>query len=132
MAIFYVAIIERAADGFGVFFPDIPGCVSVGDTIQGAAKAADDALQSHLQVSLEHGEKAPPARSLDEIEHDPDVDEVARILVRYDPPSKAIRVNVTISENQLDEIDRYAAANGFTRSGVLVQAAREMMRRDGT
>jgi predicted RNase H-like HicB family nuclease len=129
MAVFYVAIIERGEDGFGVFFPDVPGCVSVGATVQEAASSAQDALQAHLELALEHGEGLPQARALDAIEADPEVDEVARVLVRFEPPGKAVRVNVTLAENQLAEIDRYAAGHGFTRSGMLAQAAREMMRR---
>lgn len=34
----YPAIIERGPEGFGVFFPDLPGCVSAGDTQEETAR----------------------------------------------------------------------------------------------
>jgi len=59
MVKFYAAIIERAKNGFGVFFPDIPGCTSAGATIHEAAANAKQALQTHLTLNLEYGEALP-------------------------------------------------------------------------
>lgn len=64
-----------------MFFPDLPGCTSAGDTLQEAALGAEEALSGHLAVSLEHGDAVPAPSELDAIERDPEVDEVARILV---------------------------------------------------
>jgi hypothetical protein len=42
--IHYPATVERAGDGdFGVFFPDLPGCTSGGDTLAGSPAAQIDA-----------------------------------------------------------------------------------------
>jgi metal-responsive CopG/Arc/MetJ family transcriptional regulator len=38
-----------------------------------------------------------------------------------------MRINVTIPEHALREIDAYAEAHGFTRSGFLVTAAKRQM-----
>lgn len=116
----YPAIIERGAEGFGVFFPDLPGCVSAGATVQEAALNAEEALNGHLQVSAEHGDDIPPPSDLDAIERDPDVDEAARILVRGERPGRAVRVQVSIEEGLLARIDRVAA----NRSRFLADAAR--------
>ena len=48
------------------------------------------------------------------------------VSVKTEQP-KAIRVNVTLPEDVLAQIDRYAEAHGFTRSGLLAQAARKLM-----
>ena len=37
----------------------------------------------------------PAPTPLDAIEHDPEVDEEARVLARFAPPAKAVRVNIT-------------------------------------
>jgi hypothetical protein len=37
---FYTAIVEKAKNGFGVFFPDLPGCTSFGRTVEEAAANA--------------------------------------------------------------------------------------------
>ncbi len=130
MACYFPAIVEKASDGFGVFFPDLPGCTSAGATVQEAALNAEEALQAHIDLSIEHGEAIPEPSPLDRITTDPDVTEVARILVRAEPPGRAVRVNITIPEDLLAAVDRYAARTGYSRSGLLAQAVRERMQRD--
>lgn len=130
MACYYPAIIERAADGFSVFFPDLPGCASAGGTLQEAAVNAEEALQAHIDLTVEHGEPIPDPTPLDQIETDPDVDEAARILVRAEPPGRSVRVNITLPAELLSAVDRYATRQGFTRSGLLALAVRERMRRE--
>lgn len=131
MASYYPAIVERAADGgFGVFFPDLPGCTSGGDSVQEAARNAEEALQSHVDLLAEGGDPLPEPSDLDRLAVDADVQEAARLLVRVEPPRRAVRVNVTIAEDLLAAVDRFAERRGLTRSGFLAQAARDAMRRD--
>lgn len=82
----YVAIIERGAEGFGAFFPDFPGCVSTGDTIQETARNAEEALRGHVASMICDGDTIPPATALDDIPTDPDVTEAARIMVQVTLP----------------------------------------------
>jgi predicted RNase H-like HicB family nuclease len=127
---FYPAVIEAAADGsYGVFFPDLPGCTSGGDTLQEAALNAEEALQAHVELSGEHGEAVPPPSDLGALAADPDVREAARVLVRVEMPGRAVRVNITLPEGLLAEADNYARRMGLTRSGLLAEAVRERMRR---
>lgn len=128
MVKFYVAIIERGKHEFFAFFPDVPGCTSSGESVQQAATNAEEALHGHLTLALEHQEALPEAASLDAIAVDPEVDEVARVLVRFDVPSRSVRVNITLSEDLLAAVDRFAKGHGFTRSGLLAQAVREHIR----
>lgn len=125
---YYPAVVERSTSGFGVFFPDVPGCVSAGDTIEDAARNAEEALQAHLELSAEHGEAPPDPSDLDAVQVDADIEEAARILVRAEVPGRAVRVNITIPEDLLAAVDRYAKAQGFSRSGLLAQAVREKLR----
>lgn len=118
--IHYPAIIERAANGFSVFFPDLPGCASAGANVQEAALGAEEALNGHLAVMAQFGDPIPDPSPLDGIERDPDVDEVARILVRGERPGRSVRVQVSIDEGLLARIDRIAG----NRSGFLADAAR--------
>jgi predicted RNase H-like HicB family nuclease len=74
---YYPAIIERAAEGFGVFFPDLPGCTSTGATLQDAVRNAETALQAHIDLAAEHGDAVPEPSELDVIAADPDVVEAA-------------------------------------------------------
>lgn len=116
----YPAIIERAGKGYSVFFPDLPGCTSAGDTLHDAALGAEEALSGHLAVSAEYGDTIPAPSSFDAIERDPEIDEVARVLVRGERPGRAVRVQVSIEEGLLARIDRVAK----NRSRFLADAAR--------
>jgi predicted RNase H-like HicB family nuclease len=130
-SLYFPAVVERGRDGFGVFFPDLPGCVSHGDTIQAAARSAEDAARAHLELMIDSKEKLPEPSPLDAIPRDPDVSEVARILVRVDLPGRLARVNITMDEALLRRIDRAAAARGYTRSGFVAEAARALLGEDG-
>lgn len=121
--VYYPAIIEQAGNAYSVFFPDIPGCTSAGKTMQEAARNAEEALAGHLAVTIHHREKLPDPSELDDIARDPEVDEVARILVAGERPGKLIRVNVTLEDDLVAAIDRVAR----NRSGFLAEAARAML-----
>jgi predicted RNase H-like HicB family nuclease len=92
VALFYPAIIERGQRGYGVFFPDLPGCTSAGDTVTEAAVNAEEALAGHLLGSEEHGEALAEPSDLDAIPRDPNVYEMARLLVRGERKGKAVRI----------------------------------------
>ena len=123
-SVYYPAIIERAHDGFAVFFPDLPGCISFGATEQEAAENAEEALTGHLVVSAEYGDTFAAPSSLDAIPHDPDIEEAVRILVRADLPGKSMRINITLDEGLVAAIDKVAK----NRSGFLADAARSALR----
>jgi predicted RNase H-like HicB family nuclease len=118
--VLYPAIIERSGKGYSVFFPDLPGCTSWGATVTEAALNAEEALDGHLLVSVQHGDEVADPSALEDIGHDPEVDEVARLLVRADKPGKAVRLNITMDEGLVAAIDRVAK----NRSGFLAEAAR--------
>ncbi len=126
----YPAVVERAEDGFGVVFPDVPGCVSAGDTVAEALANAAEALESHLELLVGAGEPlpepGPPEAPL------PDwlagIEPVMRALVPVELPGRAVRVNVTLDEGLLRRIDRAARRLGTSRSGFLAEAARRLLR----
>jgi predicted RNase H-like HicB family nuclease len=81
----YPAIIEGdAKTGYSVFFPDLPGCTSGGDSLQQAALNAEQALAGHVELMLGASETLPEPSILDTLPRpiEPDVVEAARLLVR--------------------------------------------------
>ena len=88
----YLAIIEGdAKTGYSVFFPDLPGCTSGGDTLEEAELNAKEALAGHIALMTEGGEKLPKPSRLDDLP-DPielEVVEVSRLLVAVDLAVKA-------------------------------------------
>ncbi len=128
MVRFYPAIIERGGAGFGVFFPDVPGCTSAGASVQEAAQNAEEALLAHIGLSLEYGDTLPMPSLLDDIETDADVDEAARILVRIDLPREPVHVDLFLPSDLVDRIDDLARSEGRTRSSIMIEAAQERVR----
>jgi predicted RNase H-like HicB family nuclease len=50
---------DRANDGWDVIFPDLPGCVSQGDSPQAAMENAMEALALHIEGMVAEGETLP-------------------------------------------------------------------------
>lgn len=46
---------DKDEGGFVVSFPDFPGCISCGETIEDALKNAEDAKKAWIEVALEDG-----------------------------------------------------------------------------
>ena len=122
----YIALLEHDAehDVYGVTFPDLPGCTSVGDDLDDARRMAEEALAGHIEVMTEGGEALPEPSTLAQIMTDPEnAGRVAVLIPAPEVESKTVRVNITLDERMLRKIDAYAEAHGFTRSGFLVRAA---------
>ena len=60
----YAVIIEKAADGgYGVYVPDLPGCVGMGGTKEEAVDNIAEAIRFHLEGMKEDGLPIPLASS---------------------------------------------------------------------
>lgn len=83
----YVAIVEEEeGKAYGVWFPDLPGCFSAGDTLDEAMTNAAEAVELWAEAMIESGQKIPPARSLAELRQDPEIaDELKRYMVALIP-----------------------------------------------
>lgn len=124
----YIALIHKDADSdYGVSFPDFPGCISAGATLDEAREMAAEALSFHIEGMVEDGEAIPEPSSLEQVMADQENRDGVAILVATEIRSKTVRVNITLPEDTLRDVDRYAEAHGFTRSGFLVQAAKQVM-----
>jgi predicted RNase H-like HicB family nuclease len=119
----YIAIIHKDADSdFGVSFPDFPGCITAGRTLEEAKDMALEALTGHIEVMREAGERIPEPSPLDEVMRNPDFQDGVGFLVSIKEPGKTVRVNITLSEGELEQIDQRARAQGLSRSAFLVQS----------
>ena len=102
----YIGLIHKEADSdFGVSFPDFPGVVTAGTTLDDARAMADEALAFHIEGLAADGEAIPESSSLEDVMADPDNRSGVAILVavKTDAP-KAVRVNVTLPEDVLKQI----------------------------
>src|SRR6266852_8927265 len=121
----YIAYLHKDSNSdFGVSFPDFPGCVTAGKSLDEARRRAPEALAFHIAGMIEDGEKIPKPSKIDDLVSDPDRQNAVAFLVTADfHKAKTVRVNVTARENQIAVIDRLARQAGMTRSAYMVRSA---------
>jgi predicted RNase H-like HicB family nuclease len=83
----YIAIIHKdPGSDFGVSFPDFPGCITAGRTIEEAKKMALEALTGHIAVMRETGEPVPEPAAPGKVLNDPRFQDGVVFLVRVEEP----------------------------------------------
>lgn len=131
----YIAYLHKdKRSDYGVSFPDFPGCVTAGKSLEAARELAVEALTLHLAGMVEDGEALPEPSTLDQLARDPAMKGAVAFLVSAEAPQKTVRVNITARESQIEAIDKLARKAGMTRSAYMVQSAvlgsvREVSRR---
>lgn len=122
----YIAVVHKdAKSDFGVSFPDFPGCITAGSSIDEAKDMAHDALSLHIKGMMEDGENIPAPSKLEDIMDDPDYSDAAAILIVSvsETKTRSVRVNITVPKDMLRKIDKVAKKRGMSRSSFLVHAA---------
>ena len=59
----YAVIIEWAETNYSAYVPDLPGCVSVGDTVEEVTDNIREAIEFHLEGMRADGDPIPEART---------------------------------------------------------------------
>jgi len=78
----YIGLLHKDADSdFGVSFPDFPGVVTAGTTLDGAHAMAEEALSFHLEGLMEDGAPIPEPSTLEQIMSDPNNRDGVAIIV---------------------------------------------------
>ncbi|RWE81916.1 MAG: hypothetical protein EOS63_07980 [Mesorhizobium sp.] len=78
----YVGLIHKEAGcHFGVSFPDFPGVVTAGATVDEARDLSEEALAFHVEGMIEDGKAVPPPSPFEQIEADPEHPVWSAILV---------------------------------------------------
>ncbi|MEJ0025803.1 MAG: type II toxin-antitoxin system HicB family antitoxin [Rhizomicrobium sp.] len=125
----------RGRNAYGISFPDFPGVVSAGSSLDEAIERGRETLAFHVTGMIEDGERLPNIRSLEELRADrefaeeaKDVKHVCVVKVPTDFLSKQVRVNISIDDGLLGAIDKSAESAGQTRSAFLAEAARAKLK----
>jgi len=125
----YPVVIHKDPDSdFGVAFPDLAGCFSAGSTLDEAFASAVEAAECHLEGMLLDGDEVPVPRRIEDHVHDPQFSGGIWGVVEVDLSKlsgKTRRINISVPEGLLHQIDRYVSEAGESRSGFLVHAALE-------
>ncbi len=126
------ALIHEEGGVFGVSFPDVPGVISTGRSVEEAIRKGSEALTFHIAGMAEDDDPLPVLRSFVELKADRSFIETSQgavlALIPFDMPSKSVRLNISMDENLLHAVDRAAEAAGQSRSAFLAEAARKRIR----
>ncbi len=123
----YFAVIDKDADSaYGVWFPDLPGCFSASDEMEGIHSNALEALSLYAEDS-----SMPKPKSLEDVREIAKEDIAAGAFIMGIPyvslTGRTVRANITMDAGLLQGIDEVAKSRGLTRSAFLAQAAREQI-----
>jgi predicted RNase H-like HicB family nuclease len=128
----YLGVVEKDADSaYGVWFPDMPGCLPAADELDALPGVAAEVLRQHVEALESNGRLVPDPSPLAEAITDKEVRRAIRhgattmLVPLLADPGRTVRVNVTVERGLLEQIDEAAEARGLTRSAFLAQAARE-------
>ena len=58
----YAVIYERGEENWGAIVPDLPGCVSIGDTLEEVQHNVKEAIEIYIEVLRERGDPIPEPR----------------------------------------------------------------------
>ena len=98
----YPAVFEPSGDGYSVYFPDLPGCISYGNSYEEAQKEAADALGLHLYGMEKDGDEIPVPSKKPEIDKDTASGYLVSLvtffpdLVKNEIDNRRIKTNVTL------------------------------------
>jgi len=120
----YPAIFEKVNnEEFSVFFPDVLGCISAGDTFEEAYKNAIESLTLHLSSMIEDKEDVPIV-NIDNAKKEAEGDtlvmiEPDRLLLSKLVKGKSKRISATIDEYILSLSDNKLKDHNLNRSNVI-------------
>ena len=127
----YGVLIDGRRGGYGVIFPDLPGCTAMGRSLDEAMRHAMEAAGEWAQAVS----AVPRPRSLEALRADRDVKQaladgaVLAVVPLISDSGKPVKANISLDAGTLQAIDEGAAAHGLTRSAFVASAALEKIRR---
>ncbi len=129
----YTALIDGEPGAYGVSFPDLPGCVAMGATIDEAVTLASEALSQWVELTGAQGGEIPDPRSPDQLVIDDEVREAlaeGAILTRVPlvrSLGRPVKANLSLDSGVLAAIDATASKLGLTRSALVEKIATERL-----
>jgi len=133
----YVVIVDGEPGALGLWVPDMPGCTSMGETLDVLLQNAQEALRMWAEDARADEEPLPIPRSFEEIAKEREVAEALKhgaalaIVPLLIETGRSVKANLSMDAWLLAAIDDAAAARGLTRSAFLSSAAREKISAEG-
>ncbi len=116
-----------AKHAHGVTFPDFPGCHAAADDWEDLPRAVQEAAEAHFAGD---DDPIPAPTPLERLTADPEYEGGVWMLFNLDLSrlrSRTVRINVSVPEGLLSQIDAFAQRRHMTRSAFLALAAQHEM-----
>jgi len=111
---------------YGARFPDLPGVFTAADNLDALPAMAQEAVETMYEGEA----KIPDASAIDLWKDSTEYKGGFWMLVAIDRAkinTKPVRLNISLPESLLHDIDAFAKSHHLTRSGFLAQAALKAM-----
>lgn len=60
----YTIIIEKTDSGYSAYVPDLPGCITVGDTVEETRKYIKEAMELYIEQLKSEGKAIPEPKTI--------------------------------------------------------------------
>jgi predicted RNase H-like HicB family nuclease len=125
----YIALLRKDPDSdYGVDFPDFPGCITAGSTLEETRRMAAEALPFHVEGMLEENLPIPKPSPLELVMADPENAEAIPFPVTVpDRLTGAGQIELILSVADVEKLDALAQKRGTTRQTLLTKAVRRLL-----
>ena len=125
----YPAYIDGEKGAYGVTFPDLPGIVAMGNTIDEAMVNAEEALRDYALEAEKDNVAIIPPSDLERARPGPGQALISIPLIRLS--GRSVRRHMTMDEGVASFIDSEARRRGMTRTAYVEWMARRVAEMGG-
>ncbi len=125
----YPALIDGEEGAYGVTFPDLPGVVAMGNTVDAALINAEEALRDYMIEAGKDGEAIALPSALEQVDVPTGQALVSVPLIRIS--GRNVRAHMTLDEGVAAFIDSEARRRGMTRKAYVEWMARRIAEMGG-
>jgi predicted RNase H-like HicB family nuclease len=125
----YIALLRKDPDSdFGVDFPDFPGCITAGSTLEETREMAAEALEFHIEGMLEEHLPIPQPSRLEVVMADPEnVEAIPFPVMVPDRLTGTGQIDLILPAADLEKLDAVVRKRGSARAVLLAEAVRRLL-----
>ena len=125
----YPALIDGESGAYGVTFPDLPGIVAMGASMDEAMIHAEEALRDYALQAERDGDAIVPPSAIESVNPPSGSALVAIPLIRLS--GRRVRANLTLDEGVAEFINSEARRRRMTRTAYVEWMARRIAQTGG-
>lgn len=125
----YPAFLDGEAGAYGVTFPDLPGIVAMGETMDDALLHAEEALRDYVTETETDGVRVVEASPIEQVSPPAGTTLVTIPLIRLS--GRTVRANLTLDEGVVAFMDSEARRRQMTRKAFVEWMTRRIAQQGG-